>query len=131
MEHTQQLIEELITLEGKIFNSILQQDEEQLQSLIADNFIGIGFAGQHVGKDIYIKVHTNPADPFIKYDVTHESIEIQNELAYIRGIQDVKAAIHLKSYYIGVYKRLDDQWKLFYWQETGIVDDKIFFNLKG
>ena len=126
MNQIEQSKEELVNLEKAIFQSILSQDGATLSSHIADDFIGIGFAGQHVGKDIYLKVHTNPADPFVKYEVTHESVEIQNDFAYIRGVQDVTAALHLKSYYIGIYKKLSGQWLLLYWQETGIVNPEIF-----
>ena len=117
---------ELVAVETKLREAVLSGDRQALADLLDEDFAGIGFAGQSVDKNLYAEVHTNPQDPFVKFEVEHTQIRIFKDFALISGVQDVTAAIHLKSRYVCGLVRRNDVWKIVYWQETGIVDPQIF-----
>ena len=113
---------QIVAVETKLREAVLAGDRQALLDLLDEDFAGVGFAGQSVDKKLYAEVHTNPQDPFKKFEVEHSKIAIFVDAALIQGVQDVTAAIHLKSRYVCGLAKRDDVWKVVYWQETGIFD---------
>lgn len=118
--------QQIVAVETKLREAVLGGDRSALLDLLDADFAGVGFAGQSVDKQTYAEVHTNPQDPFTKFEVEHSKILIFTDSALIEGVQDVTAAIHLKSRYVCGLARRGDFWKVVYWQETGIVDPNLF-----
>ncbi len=123
--------EQVIAMEARLQQAVLTQDAASLNGLLADDFHGVGYMGAIVDKTQYIALHTNPDDRFTHFTTEHDAIQIFTDLALIRGVQDVTARIHLHSHYIGLFALRQAEWKVIYWQETGIVDPALFEKLQG
>ena len=123
--------EKIVAIEARLQQAVLTQDATSLNELLADDFHGVGYMGGVVDKTRYIALHTNPDDRFTHFNTEHDAIQIFTDLALIRGVQDVTARIHLHSHYIGLFALRQAEWKVIYWQETGIVDPALFDKLQG
>ena len=111
---------------AQLSRNILTPNRAALSQLIAPSFKGIGFAGQVVDKAAYIKVHTNPDDPFKTMDLTIEGINASQNLILVHGRQHVVAGFNLTSQFVVGIARVKAAWQFVYYQETAIVDPKIF-----
>jgi ketosteroid isomerase-like protein len=115
----------VVAAEDRLRAAELARDRRTMDAVITDDFVGHGYAGQAIGKQAYIDVHADPAageGVFTRFDVDRDAVTIMGDVAVVRGRQDVAAHVRLYSRYVSLYRRQAGGWRLFFWQETPVVD---------
>lgn len=124
------ITDQVKAVERQFCQAQLAKDSTKLQSLLSDNFVGIGHLGNLVDKSQYLRVHLSPDRRFVIYQTSDvEATIIAEQVVLLTGEVIIQQAQDspdnvIPKRYAATYRQEGKAWQLVSWQDTPIRQEQ-------